>query len=68
MAKAGATHHREPLSGHRAKTPLANFGHTLREAPLLGQRGASPSLATYRPIGPTGEANLWPLATFGPHP
>ena len=42
MAKAGATHHREPLSGHRAKTPLANFGHTLREAPLHGQKGAGP--------------------------
>jgi len=53
----------EPLSGHRAKTPLANFGHTLREAQLHGQRGPHPRLATYRPIGPTGEANLCPLAT-----
>ena len=63
MAKAGAAHHREPLSGHRAKTPLANFGHTLREAPLHGQRGPHPRLATYRPIGsPLGRRNFghWP--------
>jgi len=63
MAKAGAAHHREPLSGHRAKTPLANFGHTLREAPLHGQKG--PPLTGHLPPDrlPTGEANLWPLAT-----
>ena len=35
-----ATSHRgrAPLSGHRAKTPLAPFGHTHRAAPLLGQK------------------------------
>ena len=35
-----ATSHRgrAPLSGHRAKTPLATFGHTHRAAPLLGQK------------------------------
>ena len=50
MAKAGAAHHREPLSGHRAKTPLANFGHTLREAPLHGQKGATPPTGHLRPL------------------
>ena len=61
--------HREPLSGHRAKTPLANFGHTLREAPLHGQRGPHPRLATYRPIGsPLGRRTFahWPH-TAGSH-
>ena len=31
-------------------------------------KGGLPSLATYRPIGPTGEANLWPLATHRREP
>jgi hypothetical protein len=64
MTKAGAAHHREPLSGHRAKTPLATFGHTLREAPLHGQKGATPPTGHLPPDRlPTGEAKLWPLAT-----
>jgi len=53
MAKAGAAHHREPLSGHRAKTPLANFGHT-------------PHWPSYRPIGsPLGRRTFahWPHPT-----
>jgi len=45
----------EPLSGHRAKTPLANFGHTLREAQLHGQKGGGPS--------PTGHLLAIPLGT-----
>ena len=56
MAKAGAAHHREPLSGHRAKTPLATFG-------------PHPRLATYRPIGsPLGRRTFahWPH-TAGSH-
>jgi len=63
MAKAGAAPHREPLSGHRAKTPLATYGHTLREAPLHGQKGPHPRLASYRPIGsPLGRRTFghWP--------
>jgi len=53
MAKAGAAHHREPLSGHRAKTSLATFGHT-------------PDWPPYRPIGsPLGRRNFghWPHST-----
>jgi len=57
----------EPLSGHRAKTPLANFGHTLREAPLQGQRGPASPLPGQRephhdrpPTGQTGRPTRAP--------
>ena len=55
MAKAGAAHHREPLP----------TGHTLREAPLHGQRGAGPSPS---PAKGSHTMTGHPLAKWGaPH-
>jgi len=69
MAKAGAAHHREPLSGHRAKTPLAT---PLGEAPLHGQRGPASPLPGLRephhdrpPTGQMGRPSLATLPPFG---
>ena len=72
MAKAGAAHHREPISGHRAMGHWPPTGHLLAIrggatghplATPLGEGHPYPSLTTYWPLAtghPPPGATLWP--------